>query len=97
MAKTPAQARDLLIETARQCCDYWSKLDGQTHEDGTPYTPRELVTGSMFMFLAALDGDGSLPACDIMMLSFDDDGDKVGETRVSAMLHERFYSDGWGK
>lgn len=80
---TEKEARDAIIEAARDAVDYWTNR--------VPDMPcSQRISGAMFTFLAQLDGVGNLPACDIMVLHSDEEGNTVGETRVSTMLHEHF-------
>ncbi len=79
------EARDAIIEAARQAKWYWST------QVPTETTCEDRISGALFTFLAALDGAASLPSCDIIVLESDEEGNTIGETRVSTMLHEFFY------
>jgi hypothetical protein len=84
---TEDEARDVIIQAARFAADWWIGLEDKSCEGR--------ITGAIFTFLAELDGVGSGPAVDLLVIDSDDEtGEVIGETRVSTMLHEYLY-DGW--
>lgn len=86
---TEDEARDEIIRAARMAAWYWA-----TQVTDKPVEDR--ISGAIFTFLAELDGCGSCPAVDLVVLEVDDEsGVAVGEQRVSTMLHEFLYQGGW--
>jgi hypothetical protein len=85
---TEDEARDVIIQVARNSADFWLEL-------GEDVSCEDRVTGTLHTFLTYLDGLGDGPCVDLMVIDSDDEtGKKIGETRVSTMLHEYLY-DGW--
>lgn len=86
---TEDEARDMIIQQARNVADYWITLDSDISMESR-------VTGALFSFLCCLDGvGGEHTPCDIMVAELNEEtGDKIGEVRVSTMLHEFLYR-GW--
>lgn len=86
---TTDEARHDIIKAARFSAWWWATQVGEEK------TPAERCSGAIFTFLAELDGVGFLFPCDVVVLETDDEGLTIAEHRVSEMLHEYLYADGW--
>lgn len=83
---TPEEAEALIVEGARLAVRYWTTMVPEE------MSVEDRVSGVAFTILAMLDGDGSIPRCEVVMIEDDDEGEVVGEVRVRGPLHDLFYA-----
>jgi len=93
---TPEELRDEILDHMRWLVKYWATVNG-------PASAEERIDGALFSTLVMFDGcSTTLPAFDLVAKTHPEDkqfhvdrGENwiEDETRISDMLHERWYHD----
>jgi hypothetical protein len=102
-ARTPEELRDEFMDTCRATADYWATTDAK-HQDGTPYSCHERLSGLVHSILCIFDGVSvGLPAFDITAQPHPDDKEyhrsegedwiEPGTVINDCMLHDLLYRE----
>ena len=88
---TPEALRDEMLAVFRHLAHYWATLPDHDPFTGRERTIKDRCEGVVFSILVQLDGQGQLPAFDLVARVHPDDEDQsMHGVTISDMLHEHF-------